>query len=204
MLGVALCWVWGEVLSILGPLPYFYVRYSLPSYAAYVSRLDVDLGVENLPSAVAVFEGEDVDFSLLVAAPGFLAAVGFHIGFFVPVVAGFQAVGLVVVGPGLAGGLEVLDAVDDPAAAPVECFYLPVDFEFSVICRGEKFACFAVVAGLDAVVNPLVPGVHGFADAVGGLFAVAVFGRVGLGDVLGGAVGVCFAVFAGAVAGATA
>lgn len=165
-------------------------------------RLDVDLGVENLPPAVVVFEGEDVDFFFLVAAPGFLAAVGFHVGFFVPFVAGFQAVGLVVLGPGLAGGLEVLDAVDDPAAAPVEFFYFPVDFEFSVVCRGEEFACFAVVAGLDAVVDPLVPGVHGFVDAVGGLGAVSVFGGVGFGDVLGGAFGVCFAVFAGAVAGA--
>lgn len=166
-------------------------------------RLDVDLGVEDLPPAVAVFEGEDVDFFFLVAAPGFLAAVGFHVGFFVPFVAGFQAVGLVVLGPGLAYGLEVLDAVDDPAAAPVECFYFPVDFEFSVVCRGEEFACFAVVAGLDAVVNPLVPGVHGFADAGGGLFAVAVFGGVGFGNVLGGASLVRFAVSAtGTVAGA--
>lgn len=166
-------------------------------------RLDVDLGVEDLPPAVVVFEGEDVDFFFLVAAPGFLATIWFHVGFFVPFVAGFQAVGLVVLGPGLADGLEVLDAVDDPAAAPVECFYFPVDFEFSVVCRGEEFACFAVVAGLDAVVNPLVPGVHGFADAGGGLFAVAVFGGVGFGNVLGGASLVRFAVFAtGTVAGA--
>lgn len=59
---------------------------------------------------------------------------------------------------------------------------------------------------MDAVVNPLVPGVHGFEEAVGGLCTVAVVGRVGLGDVLGGAFGVCFAVFAatGIVAGATA
>ena len=66
--------------------------------------------------------------------------------------------------------------------------------------------CFAVVAGLDAVVDPLVPGVHGFEDAVGGLCAVSVFGGVGFGDVLGGAFGVCFAVFAatGIVAGAVA
>ena len=59
---------------------------------------------------------------------------------------------------------------------------------------------------MDAVVDPLVPGVHGFEDAVGGLCAVSVFGGVGFGDVLGGAFGICFAVFVvtGVVAGATA
>lgn len=96
-------------------------------------RLGVDLGVEDLPFAVAVFKGELVDFFFLVAAPGFLATVGFHFGVFVPFVAGFQVVGLMVVGPGYTGGFEVLDAVDDPSAALVERFYFPVDFEFSVV-----------------------------------------------------------------------
>ena len=96
-------------------------------------RLGVDLGVEDLPFAVAVFEGELVDFFFLVAAPGFLAAVRFHLGVFVPFVVGFQVVGSAVVGPGYAGGFEVLDAVDDPSAALVERFYFLVDFEFSVV-----------------------------------------------------------------------
>ena len=100
---------------------------------ANVSRLGFDSGVEDLPSAVAVFEGECVDFFFLVAAPGFLAAVGFYLGVFVPFVVGFQVVGLMVVGPGYAGGFEVFDAVDDPSAALVECFYFSVDFEFSVV-----------------------------------------------------------------------
>lgn len=169
-------------------------------------RLGVDLGVEDLPCAVAVFEGEFVDFFFLVAAPGFLSAVGFYLGVFVPFVASFQVVGSAVVAPGYAFGFEVFDAVDDPSAALVERFYFAVDFEFSVVCGGEEFAGFAVVAGLHAVVGPLVPGVHGFEDAFWGLVAVAVFGGVGFGDVLGGAFGVCFAVFAvtGIVAGAVA
>ena len=96
-------------------------------------RLGFDSGVENLPFAVAVFKGERVDFFFLVAAPGFLAAVGFYLGVFVPIVEGFQVVGLMVVGPGYAGGFEVFDAVDDPAAALVERFYFLVDFEFSVV-----------------------------------------------------------------------
>ena len=75
------------------------------------------MGVENLPFAVAVFEGENVDFFFLVAAPGFLAAVGFHFGVFVPFVAGFQVVGSAVVAPGYAFGFEVFDAVNDPSAA---------------------------------------------------------------------------------------
>ena len=81
-----------------------------------------------------MFEGERVDFFFLVAAPGFLAAVGFYLGVFVPFVEGFQVVGLMVVSPGYAGGFEVFDAVDDPSAALVECFYFLVDFEFSVVC----------------------------------------------------------------------
>ena len=56
-------------------------------------RLGFDSGVEDLPFAVAVFEGERVDFFFLVAAPGFLAAVGFYLGVFVPFVEGFQVVG---------------------------------------------------------------------------------------------------------------
>ena len=80
-----------------------------------------------------MFEGERVDFFFLVAAPGFLSAVGFYLGVFVPFVVGFQVVGLMVVGPGYAFGFEVLDAVDDPSAALVERFYFAVDFEFSVV-----------------------------------------------------------------------
>ena len=95
--------------------------------------LGFDSGVEDLPFAVAVFEGECVDFFFLVAAPGFLAAVGFHFGVFVPFVAGFQVVGLAVVAPGYAFGFEVFDAVDDPSTALVERFYFPIDFEFSVV-----------------------------------------------------------------------
>lgn len=95
--------------------------------------LGFDSGVEDLPFAVAVFEGECVDFFFLVAAPGFLAAVGFHFGVFVPFVAGFQVVGLAVVAPGYAFGFEVFDAVDDPSAALVECFYFAIDFEFAVV-----------------------------------------------------------------------
>lgn len=96
-------------------------------------QLGVDLGVEDLPCAVAVFEGERVDFFFLVAAPGFLSAVGFYLGVFVPFVAGFQVVGSAVVAPGYAFGFEVFDAVDDPSAALVERFYFAVDFEFSVV-----------------------------------------------------------------------
>ena len=95
--------------------------------------LGFDSGVEDLPPAVAVFEGECVDFFFFVAAPGFLAAVGFYLGVFVPFMVGFQVVGLMVVGPGYAGGFEVFDAVDDPSAALVERFYFLVDFEFSVV-----------------------------------------------------------------------
>ena len=91
------------------------------------------MGVEDLPSAVAVFEGELVDFFFLIAAPGFLAAVGLYLGVIVPFVVGFQVVGLMVVGPGYAGGFEVFDAVDDPSAALVERFYFAIDFEFSVV-----------------------------------------------------------------------
>lgn len=96
-------------------------------------RLGFDSRVEDLPSAVAVFEGERVDFFVLVAAPGFLAAVGFYFGVFVPFVVGFQVVGLMVVGLGYASGFEVFDAVDDPSAALVERLYFLVDFEFSVV-----------------------------------------------------------------------
>ena len=96
-------------------------------------RLGVNLGVEDLPCAVAMFEGEDVDFFFLVATPGFLAAVRFHFGVFVPFVAGFQVLGSAVVAPGYTFGFEVFDAVDDPSAALVERFYFAVDFEFSVV-----------------------------------------------------------------------
>lgn len=96
-------------------------------------RLGFDSGVEDLPSAVTVFEGEGVDFFFLVAAPGFLAAVGLYLGVFIPFVVGFQVVGLMVVGPGYAFGFEVFDAVDDPSTALVERFYFLVDFEFSVV-----------------------------------------------------------------------
>ena len=96
-------------------------------------RLGVNLGVEDLPSAVAVFEGELVDFFFLIAAPGFLAAVGLYLGVIVPFVVGFQIVGSTVVAPGYAFGFEVFDAVDDPSAALVERFYFAIDFEFSVV-----------------------------------------------------------------------
>lgn len=62
-----------------------------------------------------------------------MAAVGLYLGVFVPFVAGFQVVGLMVVGPGYAVGFEVFDAVDDPSAALVERFYFAIDFEFSVV-----------------------------------------------------------------------
>ena len=61
-----------------------------------IPRLCFDSGVKDLPSAVAVFEGECVDFFFFVAAPGFLAAIGFYLGLFVPFVVGFQVVGLMV------------------------------------------------------------------------------------------------------------
>ena len=80
-----------------------------------------------------MFKGECVDFFFLVAAPGFLAAVGLYLGVFIPFVVGFQVVGLMVVGPGYAFGFEVFDAVDDPSTALVERFYFLVDFEFSVV-----------------------------------------------------------------------
>lgn len=131
--------MWGEVLKVQGLSPIFVPANSYPLTRGRICRgytpvrLGFDSGVEDLPPAVAVFEGECVDFFFLVAAPGFLAAVGFYLGVFVPFVVGFQVVGLAVVAPGYAFGFEVFDAVDDPSAALVERFYFLVDFEFSVV-----------------------------------------------------------------------